>query len=83
MQPAPQSALLESLPTSSTATGNYALPELPVGNYELTVSVAGFKKYVRRGLEVQAAQTYRIDVSLEVGQATESVTVSAPWVEVP
>jgi hypothetical protein len=61
---------------ASTATGNYALAELPVGSYELTVSVPGFKKYVRRGLDVQAAQTYRVDVTLEVGAASESVTVT-------
>src|SRR5260370_14029299 len=62
--------------TASTATGNYALSELPVGNYEVTVSVPGFKQYVRRGLEVQAAQTYRVDIALEVGAASESVTVT-------
>ena len=61
---------------ASTSTGNYTLAQLPAGNYELSVSVAGFKKYVRQGLAIQTAQTYRIDVALEVGQATESVTVS-------
>ncbi len=61
---------------ASTATGNYTLPELPAGDYELSVTVPGFKKYVRQGLTVQAAQTYRIDVALEVGAATESITVS-------
>src|SRR5580704_1425373 len=61
---------------ASTATGNYTLPELPAGDYELSVTVPGFKKYVRQGLTVQAAQTYRIDVNLEVGAASESVTVS-------
>ena len=48
--------------TNSTATGNYTLNELPVGRYELTVAVPGFKKYVRQGLDVLAAQTYRIDI---------------------
>ena len=61
---------------ASTSTGNYALLELPVGNYEVSVTVPGFKKYVRSGLELQAAQTYRIDVVLEVGAASESVTVT-------
>jgi hypothetical protein len=61
----------------STATGNYTITELPVGQYELTVAVSGFKKYVRQGFAVQAAQTYRIDVTLEVGAASDSVTVTA------
>jgi len=63
--------------TTSTSTGNYTLAQLPAGTYELSVSVAGFKKYVRSGLTVLVAQTLRIDVPLEVGSATESVTVQA------
>ncbi len=61
---------------ASSATGNYTLPQLPVGQYELSVSVPGFKKYVRQGLTVGVAQTFRVDVVLEVGSATESVTVT-------
>ena len=62
---------------ASTATGNYTLSELPAGMYEVNVSVPGFKKYTRSGLTVQVAQTLRIDIALEVGGATESVTVQA------
>src|SRR5260221_537858 len=61
-------------PVASSATGNYTLAELPAGNYELTVTVPGFKKSVRQGLTVQVAQTLRIDIALEVGNAAESVT---------
>ena len=64
-------------PTTSTATGNYSLSELPVGPYEITANAAGFKKYVRTGITVQVAQTIRVDIPLEVGQASDSVTVSA------
>jgi hypothetical protein len=63
-------------PTQSTATGNYTLSQLPAGTYEITVSVPGFKKYVRTGLRVEVAATMRIDVALEVGSAAESVTVT-------
>ena len=63
--------------TASTDTGNYTLVQLPVGPYELNVTVAGFKKYLRAGLNVQVAQTIRIDVALEVGAASEAVTVTA------
>src|SRR3954467_11812122 len=61
---------------ASSATGNYTLAQLPAGQYELSVSVAGFKKYVRRSLVVGVAQTFRVDVTLEVGSAAESVTVT-------
>src|SRR3977135_36417 len=47
---------------ASHATGNYTLPQLPVGNYEISVTVAGFKKYVRQSLTVGVAQTVRVDV---------------------
>ncbi len=35
--------------TTSTTTGNFTLSELPVGNYEVTVTVPGFKKYTVPG----------------------------------
>src|SRR5689334_1482785 len=62
-------------PVASSGTGNYTIPQLPSGTYELTVTVPGFKKFVRQGLIVQAAQTIRVDAGLEVGNASESVTV--------
>jgi hypothetical protein len=64
-------------PTTTTTTGSYTLTELPVGSYEITATVPGFKKYVRSGITVQVAQTLRVDIPLEVGSSSESVTVSA------
>jgi hypothetical protein len=66
-----------NFPTTSTETGNYTLTQLPVGPYEVTVTNPGFKKFVRSGFAVQVAQVLRIDIRLEVGAASESVTVSA------
>ena len=62
---------------SSTNTGNYTLASLPAGTYELTVSAAGFKKFVRPGITVQVAETVRADANLEVGATTDTVTVNA------
>ena len=61
---------------ASTATGNYTIGQLPAGTYEVSVTVPGFKKYVRAGLAVQVAQIIRIDIALEVGSASESVTIT-------
>src|SRR5579863_44488 len=61
---------------SSTA-GNYTIADLPVGRYTLTVTVKGFKTYTHSNLEVAAAQTLKEDVPLQVGNTTESVTVTA------
>jgi len=63
-------------PVQSSATGNYTIAQLPAGNYEMTVTVMGFKKFIRTGLTVEVAGTLRVDAALEVGSATESVTVT-------
>ena len=60
----------------SSTTGNYTLPQLPAGTYEMTVSVQGFKTFIRTNIQVTVAGTLRIDVPLEVGATSESVTVS-------
>ena len=65
-----------SYQVTSTATGNFTLSQLPAGDYELSVTVPGFKKYVRQNITVQVAGTLRIDVALEVGSTSEAVTVT-------
>ena len=61
---------------ATSATGNYVFGALPAGTYEINVTVPGFKKYVRTGVTVQQLQTTRVDVTLVIGAAAESVTVS-------
>jgi hypothetical protein len=61
--------------SGTSNTGNYVVP-VPAGQYELTVQAAGFKKYVRSNMVVQTATDTRLDVTLEVGAATETVTVT-------
>src|SRR5262245_16906692 len=55
--------------TVSTETGNFTLTQLPVGTYQLTVELPGFKRYVRQGVTVLSSTTVRIDAVLEVGGA--------------
>ena len=62
---------------ATSATGNYTFPQLPPGTYEISISVSGFKRFVRQNVVVPVTQTVRVDASLEVGSAAESVTVSA------
>ncbi len=62
---------------TSSNTGNFTLSQLPIGDYDLNVTVAGFKTYTHAKFHLAAAQTMREDVILEVGQSTESVTVTA------
>lgn len=62
---------------TTTDTGNYTIGQMPIGAYEVTVEQPGFKKFQRTGLTLASAQTLRLDVTLEVGSASESVTVRA------
>ena len=55
--------------------GAYRLEFLPVGNYVLTATAAGFKKVNRSGIVLQVNDTARVDVSLTVGDLNETVTV--------
>ncbi len=64
-------------PGVSSATGNYTFSQLPVGTYDLTATAPGFKKFVRTNLPVQASQVLGIDIPLEIGAASESVTINA------
>ncbi len=61
----------------TTPSGNFTLSSLPVGTYDLTVQAAGFKTAVQTKLAVQIDQTLRLNLKLQVGETTESVTVSA------
>jgi len=63
--------------TVSSATGNYTIPSLPAGHYRLIVEVTGFKRFVQENIEVAVAQTNRVDVHLQVGATTDTVTVNA------
>jgi hypothetical protein len=63
--------------TVSSSTGDWRLPGLPLGTYELTFELSGFKKLVRSGITVDAASTRSVAVSLEVGGLTETIKVSA------
>jgi len=62
---------------TTTGAGVYALPNLPPGRYEITVAVSGMKTYVREGVTVATNSTIGLDVQLQVGSTTESVTVTS------
>ncbi len=70
--------------TSRTSeTGNYVVPQLAVGKYEVAIEAQGFRRYVRRDVELNIAQTLALNVSLEVGAVEQQIEVSgaAPLIE--
>ncbi|MCL5744575.1 MAG: TonB-dependent receptor, partial [Acidobacteria bacterium] len=64
-----------SLETDST--GRFLAPSLPPGPYQVTVDASGFKKLERSGIVLQVNQAARLELSMEVGTASETVEVNA------
>src|SRR5438552_1012069 len=58
------------------ATGQYFLPSLPAGTYELTVELSGFTTAKRTDVVLRVGQEAEIDVVLGVGTVQENVTVA-------
>jgi hypothetical protein len=69
-------ALLQPMKSSTDAGGAFLFPSLPPGSYEVSISAGGFRTYKASGVTVNVGRTIRVDARLEVGQVTESVTVS-------
>ena len=67
----------ESYTTATNETGNYTIPFIKPGTFELIVMTPGFKQYTRAGIRLDTASNVRADAVLEVGEVTESVTVEA------
>jgi hypothetical protein len=69
--------------TTTNETGNYTMTGLPYGHYELSCEAKGFRKYIRKGVELSVAQTLSLDLTLQLGQVDQAVEVTdvAPLVE--
>src|SRR5437763_2580803 len=61
--------------TVSTDAGLYSLPGLSPGRYAITVEAPGLKKYIREGVTVPTGTLVSLDVQMQVGAASENVTV--------
>ncbi len=61
----------------TTASGDYTFTEVPVGNYTVSASHAGFKITSSATFEVQVQQSVRLDLTLQIGEVTQSVVVEA------
>ena len=62
---------------TTTSTGVYRAPYLEPGTYQVTATLKGFKAAVRDNVPVLLTQTVTLDFTLEVGEVTDTVTVSA------
>lgn len=79
---------LTSLETNTVRTqvtnesGNFVFDLIPPGNYKLEAEASGFKKVVVNEVRALVDKPTNLELTLEIGQITESVTVSAGSVEV-
>jgi hypothetical protein len=64
-------------PTKTNADGIYAFPRVPVGRYQVKVEATGFKAFINPELVLEVNQRARLDVSMQIGAMTESVSVTS------
>src|SRR5271154_3786534 len=55
--------------------GSYSVPELPIGNYNVTVTLTGFKSGVVNALAVEVSTLVRADVALQAGDIAQQIEV--------
>ena len=61
----------------SNATGNYLIPSLPPGRYDLTADSPGFATYTKKGIALTVGQTATANVTLQVAGIESAVTINA------
>ncbi len=78
------SALIGKRTAVTDSAGAYLISKLPPGEYTISVVATGFRPYKQSGLDLSAGRLPSLDITLQVGTATETVEVSgeAPLVDV-
>jgi len=66
----------QSETVTSSDSGAYRVPNLPPGIYTVSAEASGFKKSVAESIQVEAETPQRVDLTLEVGAVSESVTIT-------
>jgi hypothetical protein len=71
------SALQQSLVATTSESGSYQFPSVPIGTFTVTFELASFKKAVRPNVVITTGFNAGVDQKLEIGQMSEEVTISA------
>ncbi len=67
----------EKRSVTSDSSGNYSFVNVSPGTYRVEVQQPGFKRYSREPIRIEVESAVRVDSTLEVGAASETVTVTA------
>jgi len=70
------SSLIQPLVAVTSETGAYRFPRIPIGTYTVSFEIAGFKKFVRSDVIIQAGFNAEINAKLEISTVQETVTVT-------
>ncbi|MFN7918864.1 MAG: TonB-dependent receptor [Bryobacteraceae bacterium] len=63
--------------TTSSSAGEYVMPQLPPGKYEISAKATGFQGTLVQDVSLAIAQREVVNITMNVGQVSEEVTVSA------
>ncbi len=66
-----------AFPTTTGADGEYSLPRLPIGRYEVRVESAGFQSAVQSNILLVLNQVAKVDFQLQVGNVNQTVEVTS------
>jgi len=66
--------------TFSGADGEFSLPALPPGHYRLEAELTGFRGYVGKGISLRVGENLRIDIPLQPGGPSETITITVEQV---
>ena len=62
--------------TETSADGSYALPELPIGTYSVTITLSGFQTFETTGVTVDVSGERRVNAVMKPGQVSTKVEVA-------
>src|SRR5579864_2107461 len=67
---------------ATNSEGQYQIPELPIGTYQVRVRQTGFREFVANGVEIHVDSTAILNITLQLGNTSEQVTVEASTIQV-
>ena len=68
--------------TVTSKNGEFALLQLPVGDYSVRIEKSGFKTYNASGIHLDVNQVYALNAKIDLGTVSETITVEANQVQV-
>lgn len=72
----------QSLVISSNEAGQFVAPDLHIGNYSIKAEAKGFKTWTTPGLALRVGDRIRVDILMQVGNVTDSITVESGLLQV-